>query len=196
MKELQDLVRKVLPDQEELMNISAEDYMNHAALTIYRPGTLLLREPQVLSKLPLLVRDLVLLIDLDTELSMNGILGFLENSSSRFINETIELLERIQADADARVLQEIKSILEAAMHSTDRLHQDLQQLQEYQISSFMQTHDIDEADVDQIEQAAEGLYLHRKEANIFENLEAYIERNKVQLVEEVKTFLAEDNEQA
>lgn len=137
MKELQDRVRRVLPDQEELMNISAADYMNHAALAIYNPGSLMLRDSQVFPKLPVLVRDLVLLIDLGTELSMNGILGFLENSSGRFIDETTEMLERIRANEDAQALGEIKRILEEAMSSTELLHQDLQQLQEYEISSFI-----------------------------------------------------------
>ncbi|WP_418936961.1 DMP19 family protein [Paenibacillus anseongense] len=40
---------------------------------------------------------MLLILDFDIELQMNGIIGFLENSSGAYLEETMEALFRIRA---------------------------------------------------------------------------------------------------
>ncbi|MGG4345133.1 hypothetical protein ABEW68_26215 [Paenibacillus lautus] len=89
--------------------MSGEDIVGHIASNIYGKEYTQLRES--LDQVPIVFRDIVLLIDLDTELSMNGILGFLENPSGEYIDETIEALERIRADKDFNIMKNIKNLL-------------------------------------------------------------------------------------
>ncbi|MEC0208763.1 DUF4375 domain-containing protein [Paenibacillus ehimensis] len=107
----QTVIRRLLPDDKELINASADEIMDHVGIKRYSEENIQLKDEEVFYKLPALLRDIVLLIDFDTELNMNGILGFLENSTGKYFNETIEVLERIGAAHDANALKDIKRIL-------------------------------------------------------------------------------------
>lgn len=53
-----------------------------------------------LVKYPQFIQDIIFIIDYDTELSMNGILGFLKNSTNKYLPQTITALKNIGADTD------------------------------------------------------------------------------------------------
>ncbi|MDR0374437.1 MAG: DMP19 family protein [Treponema sp.] len=60
-----------------------------------------------LSAYPQFVQDAVFIIDLDTELNMEGISGLLENSTGRHIPKMITALRNIAAEDEAALLEEI-----------------------------------------------------------------------------------------
>ncbi|CEP46542.1 Uncharacterised protein [[Clostridium] sordellii] len=62
-----------------------------------------------LVKYPQFIQDIIFIIDYDTELSMNGILGFLKNSTNKYLPQTITALKNIGADTDVEVLKKISS---------------------------------------------------------------------------------------
>ncbi|WP_010497468.1 DMP19 family protein [Paenibacillus elgii] len=186
------ILRRLLPDNKELINASADEIMDHVASNRYRQENIQLKDEEVFFKLPALLRDIVLLIDFDTELNMNGILGFLENSTGKYLNETIEALERIGAVRDADALKAIKRILENYNLSTAQLHRDLQDLEPYEINHFGQVHAIaDDEFFEEIQHAAEKLTIYGQEENIFDHLLTYIEANKRSFVEDVQAMLSE-----
>ncbi|XOK63679.1 hypothetical protein ACJ7K1_11395 [Paenibacillus elgii] len=74
----QTILRRLLPDHKELINASADEIMDHVGINRYRQENIQLKDEEVFFRLPALLQDIVLLIDFDTELIMNGILGFLE----------------------------------------------------------------------------------------------------------------------
>jgi hypothetical protein len=50
-------------------------------------------------------------LDFDIELQINGIIGFLENSTRTYFDETMEALFRICATKDFEIMNEIESLL-------------------------------------------------------------------------------------
>ncbi|WP_163855496.1 DMP19 family protein [Paenibacillus elgii] len=192
MEIYQTILRRLLPDDKELINASADEIMDHVASNRYRQENIQLKDEEVFFKLPALLQDIVLLIDFDTELNMNGILGFLENSTGKYLNETIEVLERIGAVRDADAMKSIKRILENYNLSTGQLHRDLQDLEPYEINHFRQVHAIaDDEFFEEIQHATETLTIHSQEENIFDHLLTYIEANKRSFVEDVQAMLSE-----
>lgn len=189
----QTILRRLLPYNKELINASADEIMDHVGLNRYSEENIQLKDEEVFYKLPALLRDIVLLIDFDTELNMNGILGFLENSTGKYLNETIEALERIGAVHDANALKDIKRILEKYHLSTGQLNRDLQGLELYEINHFRQIHGIaDDEFFEEIQLAAEKLTINSQEENIFAHLLTYIEANKMSFVEDVQAVLSEN----
>ncbi|WP_338631889.1 hypothetical protein [Clostridium baratii] len=49
-----------------------------------------------LVKYPQFIQDIIFIIDYDTELSMNGILGFLKNSTNKYLPQTITALKILE----------------------------------------------------------------------------------------------------
>jgi hypothetical protein len=183
-------ILRLLPNSGDLSNTSADELINYVYLNLYNDENNDLRDEAVFPKLPRLLLDIILLIELDTELNMNGVLGFLENSSGKYIKETIEVLERINAYKDADALKTIKKILKNNSLNTRLLNDDLQCLNQYEISNFMQTHRITDIEIiDQIEKASENFYLYQQEENVFDKLINYIETNKQELIQELNTYL-------
>lgn len=190
MNKIRLIVRKLLPNDRDLFSISASELIEHMCAGIYQEETYLLREKVILDKIPQLIRDCVLLIDLDTEINMNGIFAYLENSTGKFMDETIEVLKRIGAESDALTLNNIKKNLAEYGLLASNLHTNIQNLKEYQVSNFNQTHrNLDSELLNRIEQEAENLYIYNQEENIFDNLFDYIEANKQHLIYELKEFL-------
>jgi hypothetical protein len=58
-----------------------------------------------LLKYPQFIRDIIFIVDLDTELNMNG--DVLENSIKEDIHQIIKALRNIKADTDAEILQQV-----------------------------------------------------------------------------------------
>ncbi len=103
------------------------------------------------------------IIDFDAELTMNGILGFLENSSGRYLSETVAALQLIGAAKDAALLKEIEKQVEKINVETKI------ELNPYQVTSFEDRHSINEEALKKIEELADRLYLNsydRKAANL------------------------------
>jgi hypothetical protein len=86
------------------------------------------------------LRNVLLVIAFDTEVQMEGILGFLENSTGAFLPETIEAFRTIGATKTADVLVEIANIMRAYDVTHDKLQQENMARPLYDISSFRETH--------------------------------------------------------
>lgn len=190
MNNIRLIVRNMVPNNTDLYSLSSSEIVEHICDGIYKEDTYLIRDKEILKSIPQLIRDCVLLIDFDTEINMNGIFGYLENSTGQFIELTVEVLERIGAVSDAICLNNIMKILNESGLMTSNLYADVQNLEEYQVSNFSQTHgNIDSELLKKIEQEAEHLYIYSQDLNIFDNLFDYIEANKQCLINELKEFL-------
>ncbi|PFM82699.1 DUF4375 domain-containing protein [Bacillus sp. AFS077874] len=137
--------------------------------------------------MPVVIIDIILIVNLDTELNMQGILGFLENSTGLFLDDTIETLQRIQAKEDYEILKAIKSILQQNNVSTQDLRNNVDNQTEYSITTFSETHSSKYDDmVSEISEVADNLYLYDGDRNLFDNLIKYVDTNKSNLVGELK----------
>src|SRR6266516_1196275 len=79
---------------------------------------------------------IVLLIDCDTEIMMNGMLGFIENMTGRHLVPTIEALRQIGASAVARQLQAVHDCMTRYGVTWQRLRGEFEGSHEYEITSF------------------------------------------------------------
>jgi hypothetical protein len=67
---------------------------------------------------------------------MEGILGFLENPTGFYFTDTIDALEIIAAHDTAKILRGIQRIMYEHGVTVERLRSDLDQLQEWQITTL------------------------------------------------------------
>jgi hypothetical protein len=80
------------------------------------------------------------IIDFDTEVCMNSILGFLENSTGFYLADTIAAMEAIGARGTAATLRTIQQVMAEHRVTHERLRGDLARMQEWQISTFAECH--------------------------------------------------------
>ena len=171
----------------DISSMTAEDFGGNISLNLYKPQNSRIRDQENFDKLPDIIKDIILIIDFDTELNINGILGFLENSTGLYLDETIKTLKRIEAYEDCEILENIQKIMLKHGVSTKYLTNNLKNVNHYDITSFSKTHGSDyDIMANEIGLAAEGLYLYQDERNIFTNLLKYIDINKNTIVEYLK----------
>jgi hypothetical protein len=171
---------------DNLEKMSAAEIIDEIASNLYKKENFHIKNENMMYQIPLVIKDTILLIDFDIEVNMNSILGFLENSTGLFLNETIDALERIGAFEDMKVLINIREIMEKYKVTTHDLRNNVNKESLYEISSFIETHG-DEYDemADEISMEADKLYIGDPNRNIFDNLEIYIEKHKNALVGEI-----------
>lgn len=104
------------------------------------------------------LRTVLLVLDFDTEFQMQGILGFLENSTGEYLPETIDAFREIGAIRTSEVVSSIAQILvESVDHN--RLRRKVASSSEYQISSFASRHRGTAVTTERAVDAATALYV-------------------------------------
>lgn len=161
---------------EQLKDKSGEEIVEEIASNLYEGENYLIFQEEYFYKIPELIRDIILLINFDTEMVMEGILGFLENSSGAFLNDTIKTLEKIQAEQDYNILNKIRRILDEHNITTSHLR----------ANTNSETHG-SEYDVmaENICEISEKLYISSEDRSIFDNLFMYVDKNKSLLIMEL-----------
>jgi hypothetical protein len=157
------------------------------SIGVYEPPLSGLREN--LSRLPDVLRVPILVIDLDTELAMNGILGFLENSTGLYLSETIEALVLISAHETSETLRTIARIVESHGVSPENLRAAVNQAQPYAVTSFTELHgEAAGRMASEVTEKAAELYLYNA-ANgerVFDLLCTYLEPRRNELLEALR----------
>lgn len=171
---------------KQLKDKTGEEIVEEIASNLYEGENYLIFQEENFYKIPEQIRDIILLINFDTELAMEGIWGFLENSSGVYLNDTIETLEKIQAEKDHNILNNIKHILDENKISTSQLRVNTNNQELYSIQSFIETYgSAYDVMADRICEIAEKLYISSDDRNIFDNLILYIDKNKSLLIREL-----------
>jgi hypothetical protein len=128
----------------------------------------------------------LLLVDFDTELSMNGILGFLENSTGAFLDQTIDGFRLVGAGQTATTLSEIRDAMQRHSASHNQLRADFEGTSQYQITSFARLHPDREAFADEVERIAKSLYLNgQSRESPFLLLEGYLEKHSEEFLSQL-----------
>ena len=126
---------------------------------------------------PEVIRTVALLIDVDTELNMNGLSALVENSIGGYLPEIITALDTIGAAEHARALRMMQDIMakHGITHATMR--GDFERLEVHAITNFHDLHgDAASAMLRELESEVEPqLYLYRRDGEQpFDLLEAYV----------------------
>ncbi|WP_326400096.1 DMP19 family protein [Paenibacillus ottowii] len=175
MSTLNHVIKLLIPPHN---NFSAADLVEHIGSVIYGEEASSIRD--MIYEVPESLRTIILLIDFDTELSMNGVFGFLENSTRKYLNETISGLKLIRAEKDSSTMEEIKKLIEDINFNGEI------KLEPYQITIFEERHDINERILERIKELADGLYVYSIERDIFDYLIDYLSNNWMVLLKELK----------
>ncbi len=175
-------------------SMSIDAILDNLAIHIYEPPFSKLRED--LRSVPEVFRIPVLIIDFDTEVCMNSILGFLENSTGFYLIDTIAAMEVIGAHGTAATLRSIQRIMAEFGVTHERLRGDLARMQEWQITTFAESHGEELSQMaDLVSQEAKKLYIYdrmhdREGEDVFVLLSAYIEQRRDELVALLEAYLA------
>ena len=120
--------------------MNAEALIQDLAIKIYEKPLSQIRDEPEFPNLNNPLHVVVLLVDCDTEISMNGMLGFLENFTGRHLGKTIEALEKIGAPKSAELFRSVQICMERHGVTWAKLRGDFAGTVEYQITSFRQLH--------------------------------------------------------
>ncbi len=173
-------------------SLSSAKLIEALSIQIYQPPLCSARER--LREIAEPLRVPILILDFDTEVTMQGILGFLENSTGLFFAETIEAFEKIGALKTVSVLRAIGDTLKKHGVTTDQLRADFFGTEQYQITSFSKLHGDLGTLPDEIEDNARRLYLHGQPDTaeaVWQLLEAFVENHRVECFDEIARVDAE-----
>jgi hypothetical protein len=163
------------------------EVLNQLVLNSYEAPLSTLRDQ--LRHLPEALQTVILVSDFDTELNMNGVLGFLENSTGLYLPDTIEAFLRIGAPRTAGTLARIQGILSQHGVTTSRLREDLSSLEQYQITTFLDSHGHEtESMADAVCLEAEHFYINSggDDEAVGDLLVEYVANNKSQLLQALR----------
>jgi hypothetical protein len=178
--------------RSELEPLSAAKLVEALSIHIYEPPLSTARDQ--LREVAEPLRVPILVLDFDTELCMNGMLGFLENSTGLYLSETIEAFDKIGATETAAVLRAIEKTLERHGVTPSGLREDFESTQQYEITSFQQLHGDLGTMTDEIEEDARRLYLYGESdlaEPIWSLLEAFVERHRTACLAEIARITGE-----
>lgn len=168
--------------------MTAEGMVEAISENLYTEANQALLKPDHLHQLPQLVQDIILVIELDTELSINGIWGFLHNSAGLLLEDMLDTLYRIGALEDYAILNAISGVLSRHELSPQQLRDRTQASSLYEVSRLKTADEVHmkpriETIAGEIQELAQNLYVYDSERNIFDDLIAYVEIHKGALVE-------------
>jgi hypothetical protein len=168
---------------KSLEQMSTTELIDYLAISIYKePLSAARTRPELVSDD---LRVAILIIDFDTEVSMNGILGFLENSAGAHLPQVILAFDRIGAQNTADCLREIQAVLNRTGVRSADLRRDLEATEEFEISSFAQRHGAAARGMArEVNPIARRLYLYRPSEGeaVFDMLQSYLEPRRNELV--------------
>src|SRR5262245_26902696 len=144
----------------ELEALPSSKLIEALSIRIYEPPLSIARDQ--LGEVAEALRIPILVLDFDTEVTMNGILGFLENSTGLFLRETIDAFDKIGASGTASILRAIEKTLEKHGVTPAKLRADFDGTDQYQITTFRELHGDLGTMPSEIEEDAGWLYLYGK----------------------------------
>jgi hypothetical protein len=120
--------------------MSPADMLSELSIKIYEPPLSALRDDGTICDLSNPIAVVMLVIDFETEVSMNGINNFIGNFTGRYAAETVAALRKIGCAADAERLQRILDIVAAAGMTHDAIQQERSVITESTVTSFSKMH--------------------------------------------------------
>ncbi|WP_017428263.1 MULTISPECIES: DMP19 family protein [Paenibacillus] len=175
MSTLNHVIKLLIPPHN---NFSATDLVEHMGSVIYGEEASSIRG--IIYEVPESLRTIILLIDFDTELSMNGVFGFLENATGKYLNGTIAALKLIRAEEDSSIMEGIRDLIEG-INLNGKI-----KLEQYQVTPFEERHEINKWLLERIKELADGLYIYSIDRDIFDYLIGYLSDNWIVLLQELK----------
>ena len=116
------------------------DLLSEFSIKIYMPPLSEMRESGRIRDLSNPIAVVMLVVDFETEVTMNGITSFIGNNTGIYADETVAALERIGCSDQSQQLKRIIEIAAAAGMTHDAIRQERSCISEYAITSFAELH--------------------------------------------------------
>ncbi len=178
--------------RSKLETLSPSKLISELSIRIYEPPLSAVRKH--LREVAEALRVPILVLDFDTELNMNGMLGFLENSTGLYFAETIEAFDKIGASETVSILHAIEKTLERHGVTPSAFRSDFAGTQQYQITTFRELHGDLGTMPSEVEEDAERLYVNAKAGSgepVWSLLEAFVEKNRAGFLVEIERVAGE-----
>lgn len=120
--------------------MESSDILTELTIKVYEPPLSLLRDDGRITNLADPVAVLMLVIDFETELSMNGINDYIGNSTGLYARETVEALKVLGCLDAAQKLSEILDQATGAGMTHGAIQRDRSGLTPYTITTFNKLH--------------------------------------------------------
>jgi len=120
--------------------MTADEAIQDIGGRMYDPPLVGIRYQQDYPDLENPLHVIFLLCDCDIEIQMNGLLGFLENSTGEHLQATINALSGIGANHAAEDLRRISDCMSRHGITWAGLRADLEDSKEFEITTFAKTH--------------------------------------------------------
>jgi hypothetical protein len=172
--------------RSELEELTSRELIETLSTRIYEPPLSEARER--IFAVPSAFRVVVLVLDFGTDVNMQGMRGFLENSTGLYLAETIEAFDRIGARATADVLRNIQGILATHGVSTLQLRAGFEGTTPYQITSFNELHGDLGSLPEEVEREAERLHVYAEPEggeDVWALLDAFVDANREGVIAEI-----------
>jgi hypothetical protein len=118
----------------------ADARIQQLAASIYKPPLSEVRDRPHYPDLENPLHVIILLVDADTEITMQGMLGFLENATGRHLGATREALRRIGAHRSAELLAMVEACMARCSITWERLRANSEGVKEFKVTSFSASH--------------------------------------------------------
>jgi len=119
---------------------TASDIYWEFASKIYEPPLSAMRDDGSITDVSNPLAVVMLVVDFETEVSMNGITNFIGNSTGRYARETVDAIRALGCTEHADLLSQILDIADNAGMTFDAIQRDRKGQQAFAVSSFTQTH--------------------------------------------------------
>lgn len=172
--------------RSELEELTSRELIETLSTRIYDPPLSEARE-RILA-VPSALRVVLLVLDFDTEVNMQGMLGFLENSTGLSLAETIDAFHRIGALATTDTLRNIHRILETHGVSKSQFRSDFDGTTLYKITNFNDLHGDLGSLLEEVEREAERLYVYSEPGcgeDVWALLDTFVDANRLGVLAEV-----------
>ncbi len=155
--------------------MTAEEIIEAISENLYTASNTVLLQNDLFQQLPQVIQDIILVIEFDTELSINGMWGFLHNTAGLRLNDTIDTFQRIEATEDYAILSSIKDILSQYNISPQQLRDCTKTRHLYEVSSLKHVNDVEiDLMAEAISEQAQNLYVYHADRNIFDYLIVHV----------------------
>ncbi len=120
--------------------MTPSDLLTEFSIKIYEPPLSEMRENGSIGDLSNPLAVVMLVVDFETEVTMNGIYNFIGNSTGLYAHETVAALETIGCPAQAAQLERILEVAAAAGMTHEAIQADRSGVRQYDVTSFSKLH--------------------------------------------------------
>jgi len=120
--------------------MDSSELLSKFSIMIYEPPLSRLRESGQIRDLSNPIAVAMLIVDFETEVSMNGMVNFIGNSTGLFVRETVAALKLIGCETQSAHVENILEIAHAAGMTHDEIQSERAGTKEFEVTTFEELH--------------------------------------------------------